>query len=108
MLIIQKDFENKLGYSPIYMRPIPIFASGYFQINDKNILKQLMLEYKGYCKIKDESKNIIEINLGYIKIRRSFDNNIEPILLESNNDRSGFLEHILSYGEILYEKDNLN
>ena len=42
------------------------------------------------------------------KIRRSFDNNIEPILLESNNDRSGFLEHILSYGEILYEKDNLN
>lgn len=32
------------------------------------------------------------------KIRRGFDINIEPILLESNNDRSGFLEHILSYG----------
>ncbi len=37
------------------------------------------------------------------KIRRGFDINIEPILLESNNDRSGFLEHILSYGEVLYD-----
>lgn len=36
------------------------------------------------------------------KIRRDFDINIEPILLENNKDRSGFLEHILSYGEVLY------
>lgn len=41
------------------------------------------------------------------KIRRGFDVNIEPILLESNKDRSGFLEHILSYGEILYESNKI-
>lgn len=66
MLIIQKDFENKLGYSPIYMRPIPIFATGYFQINDEKILKEIMQEYQECCKIKDKSKNIIDLNLGYI------------------------------------------
>lgn len=38
------------------------------------------------------------------KIRRDIDINIEPILLESKNDNSGFLQHILSYGEILYSK----
>lgn len=38
------------------------------------------------------------------KIRRSIDSNIEPILLEEGNDRSGFLEHILTYGEILFAK----
>lgn len=38
------------------------------------------------------------------KIRRGIDCNIEPILLESSKDRSGFLEHILSYGEVLFVK----
>lgn len=42
------------------------------------------------------------------KIRRNFDINIEPILIESKEDRSGFLEHILSYGKILYEAKNTN
>lgn len=36
------------------------------------------------------------------KIRRSIDANIEPILIEENNDKSGFLEHILSYGKLLF------
>lgn len=38
------------------------------------------------------------------KIRRSIDSSIEPILLESSKDNSGFLEHILSYGKILFTK----
>ena len=38
------------------------------------------------------------------KLRRNIDSNIEPILIEKNNDRSGFLEHILSYGTILFVK----
>lgn len=42
------------------------------------------------------------------KIRRRYDINIEPILLESNKDRSGFLEHILSYGKVLYESKSKN
>jgi len=39
------------------------------------------------------------------KIRRNIDSNIEPVLLEEDNDRSGFLEHILSYGEVLFAKN---
>ena len=38
------------------------------------------------------------------KIRRNIDTNIEPILLESSSDESGFLNQILSYGEVLYTK----
>lgn len=38
------------------------------------------------------------------KIRRSIDANIEPILLEQKNDKSGFLEHILSYGQVLFTR----
>lgn len=37
------------------------------------------------------------------KIRRSIDSSIEPILLESD-DKSGFLDHILSYGIVLFSK----
>ena len=37
------------------------------------------------------------------KIRRKYDINIEPILLESINDKSGFIEHIMSYGYVLYD-----
>ena len=38
------------------------------------------------------------------KIRRSIDCSIEPILLEKAFETSGFLEEILSYGEVLYTK----
>lgn len=38
------------------------------------------------------------------RIRRDYDVNIEPVLLEDGKDESGFLEHILSYGNILYEE----
>lgn len=38
------------------------------------------------------------------KIRRNIDENIEPLLFVENNDRSGFLQNILSYGEILYQR----
>lgn len=37
------------------------------------------------------------------KIRRNYDINIEPILLETDKDKSGFIDHILSYGNVLYE-----
>lgn len=38
------------------------------------------------------------------KIRRNIDANIEPILIEQNNDKSGFLDHILSYGQVLFTR----
>lgn len=36
------------------------------------------------------------------KLRRSIDSRIEPVLLESGNDVSGFLEGIMEYGTIIY------
>ena len=30
LLIIQKDFEAKVGFSPINVRPIPLFSNGLF------------------------------------------------------------------------------
>lgn len=36
------------------------------------------------------------------KLRRSIDSRIEPVLLESDNDVSGFLESIMQHGMIIY------
>lgn len=38
------------------------------------------------------------------KLRRNIDPHIEPILLEVNSDRSGFVEEILKTGKILYSR----
>ena len=38
------------------------------------------------------------------RLRREVDDRIEPVLIEFGNDKSGFLEQILSNGEIVYEK----
>ena len=32
LLTIQKDFENRFGFSPIYIRPIPLFSEGFFAV----------------------------------------------------------------------------
>jgi predicted nucleotidyltransferase len=48
--------------------------------------------------------SFIESEAGLYKIRRNIDENIEPILFEEGNDRSGFLENILNYGEIVYQR----
>ena len=32
LLMIQKDFEGRQGFSPITVRPVPMFAMGYFEI----------------------------------------------------------------------------
>lgn len=55
--------------------------------------------------VKKVEGSFLDKEARLFKIRREYDINIEPILLESNEDRSGFLEHILSYGHVLYEKE---
>lgn len=55
--------------------------------------------------IVDEIKgSFLEKEARLYKIRRSIDANIEPILIEKNTDKSGFLNHILSYGQILFSR----
>ena len=43
LLLIQKDYEGRLGYSPFYMRPIPMFKNGYFAISkiEQNQLNEI-------------------------------------------------------------------
>lgn len=55
--------------------------------------------------IVDEIKgSFLEKEARLYKIRRSIDANIEPILIEKSTDKSGFLNYILSYGQILFSR----
>ncbi len=38
------------------------------------------------------------------KLRRKVDDRIEPVLFEEDEDRSGFLEEIMKYGEVVFEQ----
>ena len=39
------------------------------------------------------------------RLKRDVDFRIEPVLLEESSDKSGFLEQILKYGEIVYSSE---
>ncbi len=39
------------------------------------------------------------------RLKRNIDARIEPVLLEEENDRSGFLEEILKNGEVIYSAE---
>lgn len=38
------------------------------------------------------------------KLTRDIDINIEPVLLQKASDRSGFLQHVLDTGEVVYQR----
>ncbi len=63
LLLIQKDYTSKMGYSPFAMRPSTLFALGYFMI-PKNIIQGLTERY-GYGTFSEENKeqNIYLVNL---------------------------------------------
>ena len=46
----------------------------------------------------------LEIEANLFKLRRDIEVLIEPVLLEQAHDPSGFLEHIMGYGEVIYSK----
>lgn len=48
--------------------------------------------------------SFLEKEAGLYKIRRNIDENIEPVLFEAGSDKSGFLDSILSYGEVIYHR----
>lgn len=49
------------------------------------------------------SDSFIDGEVNLYKIRRKILSDIEPILIDENEDKSGFLEHILSYGKTVYD-----
>lgn len=50
------------------------------------------------------SKNILDDMAKLFKWRRNISTDIEPVLLIDEKDNSGFLDNILSYGEVVYAK----
>ena len=61
MLLIQKDYENR-GYAPFYMRPIPIFAYGYFSLSPQ-MQRTLNAKYHKSVELKYAPLNVCEVNL---------------------------------------------
>lgn len=65
LLIIQKDFENKIGFSPITVRPIPLFAMGFFQI-EPGTQTRILKKYKDCLEEINSEKNICRVRLDKI------------------------------------------
>lgn len=61
MLVIQKDFERR-GYAPFHIRPIPLFAVGYFKIDEAN-QRNIKRKYKETLQVVNEEENICSLNL---------------------------------------------
>ena len=60
LLIIQRNFERRLGFSPIHIRPIPLYAYGYFEISPAT---QTRLKNQfGDC-LSPSAQNICLVNL---------------------------------------------
>lgn len=65
LLLIQKDFESKIGFSPINIRPIPMFSIGFFEINPK-VQAKLSKRYPNTVEEIDEGKHICRVRLSAI------------------------------------------
>lgn len=66
LLLIQKDFESKIGFSPVMVRPIPMFSIGFFEIDPK-IQDKLRKKYHNDVIEEIESqKHICRVRLSAI------------------------------------------
>jgi len=65
LLIIQKDFENKIGFSPINVRPIPLFSIGFFEISEP-VQRQLLRKYPDCLEEIEPIRHICRVNLDKI------------------------------------------
>ena len=65
LLLIQKDFESKIGFSPINIRPIPMFSIGFFEIDPK-VQERLSKRYPNTVEEIDIGKHICRVQLSTI------------------------------------------
>ena len=65
LLLIQKDFEAKVGFSPITIRPIPMFSIGFFEIAPQ-IQEKLLRRYPGAVEEIEHSRHICRVVLSTI------------------------------------------
>lgn len=111
LLTIQKDFENKRGYSPIAVRPIPMFSIGFFQIDPKT-QKKINDRYYGCVEQIDDEKAICRVFLNRIW-EKSYKNNSFPqfkYLIYSRSEELDFVQKYLMYPalcvSIKYEEEH--
>ncbi len=62
LLMLQRDFEFKYGFSPITMRPVPLYSEGLFQIGT---MEQIFLQssYSNCLEEIDAEQDIFQVNL---------------------------------------------
>ena len=60
LLLIQKDFEAKVGFSPITVRPIPMFSIGFFEI-EPNVQRKIQRKYPGVVEEIESDKHICRV-----------------------------------------------
>lgn len=65
LLLIQKDFESKIGFSPITVRPIPMFSVGFFEI-EPSIQTKLKKKYPETVDEIEPIKHICRVMLSDI------------------------------------------
>ena len=99
----KKEIDRKLrkyitlvrkGFSPKKIILFGSYARGDFTENSDIDIAVIVDEIKG---------DLLDLEFQLFKLRRNIDDRIEPVLLEENNDRSGFLESILEYGKVIYK-----
>jgi predicted nucleotidyltransferase len=49
--------------------------------------------------------DFLKANAQLYKLRRNIDDRIEPILIQEDDDQSGFLEEILKTGKVIYKQE---
>ena len=110
LLIIQKDFEARLGFSPLTVRPIPLFAVGFFVINP-SVQKYLLRDFGECLKEIEPSLHICRVNLQMIWEKNFRDKSFPQFkyLLYSRSDDLPFnkkypLQPALCV-EIIFEED---
>lgn len=72
LLIIQKDFESKIGFSPINVRPIPLFSIGFFEVSPL-IQKRILKKYPECLEEIEKDRHICRVMLDKIW-RRDYTN----------------------------------
>ena len=65
LLLIQKDFESKIGFSPITVRPIPMFSIGFFEI-DPSVQSRLQRRYPDSIEEIEPNMHICRVRLSTI------------------------------------------
>lgn len=93
LLLIQKDFEIKTGFSPLHVRPIPLFSVGFFEIQPE-IQNKLKKKYPNALVEINEHKHICKVFLNSIW-SKSYNNHSFPqfkYLVYGKKDECDFIQ----------------